>query len=1246
MTHKYIETLLSTMKYNKIENSYERFFPMVDCSIKIDLKNEKIIYPEDKGLVVSKKTTCNFSDPENFVVLECVTRLLEKGYRSENITLEKEWTLGHEAKGGRADICVSDQNGNMLFIVECKTYGKEYDKELKNTINDGGQLFSYWQQERSCKFLVLYASKLEDDEIKYETESVNCLDDANIIALSQKDDTIKLFKDSHTVSELYSVWDETYEKRFSGDIIFRDDSSAYQLGVKPLRKKDLKDFSDKNKIVNKFEEILRHNNVSDKENAFNRLVALFICKLVDEIQKDVNDIVDFQYKVGTDTYESLQDRLQRLHKEGMEKFMKEEIFYVPDNYAEELVQQYTGQKRKNLISQLKQTLRILKFYTNNDFAFKDVHNEELFLQNGKILVEVVQLFENFRIIGSENLQMLGDLFEQLLNKGFKQNEGQFFTPVPITRFIWDSLPIEKILKTDSGLALPKIIDYACGAGHFLTEGFEAISDYVKENNEVDKIDESFAEKNIFGIEKDYRLARVSKISLFMHGAGEGNVIFGDGLENYPDKNIKPNNFEILVANPPYSVSAFKPHLKIKNNKFSILDSISNNGSEIETLFVERIAQLLKPNGIAAVILPSSILNKENESFIGARESILQNFKLKSIVLFGRKTFGATGTNTVVLFIEKYIEPPKRVDLIEDGVDAIFGQLDLNGWEDNVIIKQYLKKINVDKKVYDDFISETTKLDNIDDKYFLKYKEAFLALSSTITKQNQKTFKKLSSAEQNDFLTKQYYQYAKKIEREKLKYFSLIYNQRTLIVVSPDGNKEQEKFLGYKWSDRKGQEGIQIIDEGGKLYDPENRISYSKISGLIRSMFYDEEISIENFEEYYYYLNTKDMLNFNDVEFNKAIKTTKTRVLKDDPDLTTYYLSDKKIFDISIGNRVLAEEVTDDGGIPVYSANVFEEFGRINKENLEDYNLPSVIWGIDGDWMVNIIPKNKPFYPTDHCGVLRIKSKEILPEYMMYALQVEGEYERFSRTNRASTQRISSLVIQMPKYDTQVEIVKEIDALNSQIHEQDTKIESYEESIKSKFVDMFEGKIYPITTLGDCCLINPETDFKIIDEEISYVPMSNVGARGELVLDIKPVSEINKGYTKFVENDVLFAKITPCMENGKGAIAKGLLNKCGIGSTEFHIIRPVEHLSNSYWIYYFTSMNNFRKNAQKAMTGASGHRRVPESFITNYIVNLPPIELQDEFASYVDEIDKLKFECIKQKEKLQIEKDGLIDKYFR
>lgn len=180
----------------------------------------------------------------------------------------------------------------------------------------------------------------------------------------------------------------------------------------------------------------------------------------------------------------------------------------------------------------------------------------------------------------------------------------------------------------------------------------------------------------------------------MHGAGNGNIIFGDGLENYPDKDIKPSSFDILVANPPYSVRSFKPHLKLKDNEFSILESISNDGSEIETLFVERITQLIKPAGIAAVVLPVTILNKEVESYIKARESILKNFKIRSIVQLGNKTFGATGQNTIVLFLEKFSEPPKRIDLVSDSIDSIFEARDLSDWEDNDILNAYLRKINV------------------------------------------------------------------------------------------------------------------------------------------------------------------------------------------------------------------------------------------------------------------------------------------------------------------------------------------------------------------------------------------------------------------------------------------------------------------------------------------------------------------------------------------------------------------------
>lgn len=315
-----------------------------------DFDNKKLYYPE--GMETNDNTTTNFSHNENFVVFECVNRLMEKGYLPEDVELEPRWRLGHESKSsGKPDILIRDKNGDNLIIIECKTAGKEYRKEKANTETDGGQLFSYWQQDNGIKWLP--------------------------------------------------------------DLLFSEDSQAYQIQLKPLRKKDLKGFTADDKIVNRFEEILRHNNVSDKENAFNRLVALFICKLVDEIKKQDYEEVAFQYKY-TDTYETLQDRLQLLHQQGMKEFMEEDIFYVPDDYAENLFSNYTGQKRKAAIEDLKKTIRILKFYSNNDFAFKDVHNEELFYQNGKILVEVVQLFQPYRIVYPSK-QFLGDLFEQLLN---------------------------------------------------------------------------------------------------------------------------------------------------------------------------------------------------------------------------------------------------------------------------------------------------------------------------------------------------------------------------------------------------------------------------------------------------------------------------------------------------------------------------------------------------------------------------------------------------------------------------------------------------------------------------------------------------------------------------------------------------------------------------------------------------------------------------------------------------------------
>lgn len=363
-------------KKQKVGDFFSRQYDL--CTMNVDFDNESLIYPEKEGLVVNDKTTSNFSHNENFVVFECVCRLLEKGYRPEHIELEPRWELGHGGKSGKADIVVSDANGNALIIIECKTAGAEYNKEKKNTETAGGQLFSYWQQITAARWLALYSSDWKDGKISVRSDVINATDDANILKMAEKDKDTLVYKNAHSTEERFEVWSETYQKTWLDNVIFDTESQAYNIGIPPLRKQKLRDFTPEDKIVNRFEEILRHNNVSDKENAFKRLVALFICKLVDEIKKQDYEVVDFQYKQGTDTDETLQDRLQKLHQQGMEEFMREKIFYVAADYAERLFQQYTGRQRKAAIEDLNNTIRILKFYSNNDFAFKDVHNEELF----------------------------------------------------------------------------------------------------------------------------------------------------------------------------------------------------------------------------------------------------------------------------------------------------------------------------------------------------------------------------------------------------------------------------------------------------------------------------------------------------------------------------------------------------------------------------------------------------------------------------------------------------------------------------------------------------------------------------------------------------------------------------------------------------------------------------------------------------------------------------------------------------
>lgn len=164
-------------------------------------------------------------------------------------------------------------------------------------------------------------------------------------------------------------------------------------------------------------------------------------------------------------------------------------------------------------------------------------------------------------------------------------------------------------------------------------------------------------------------------------------------------------------------------------------------------------------------------------------------------------------------------------------------------------------------------------------------------------------------------------------------------------------------------------------------------------------------------------------------------------------------------------------------------------------------------------------------------------------------------------------------------------------------------------------------------LGECCILNPRRpNIALCDtDKVSFIPMPAVSEDGYLVdMTDEEYGKVKKSFTYFENNDVLFAKITPCMENGKGAIVHGLTNGIGMGSTEFHVLRPINGISSPYWLLALTRMPIFRERAAKNMSGTGGQKRVSASYLDHFMVGLPAIEEQRRFEAIYRQADKSKF----------------------
>lgn len=1305
--------VLEYLGFTKQDNIYSKHYESSEDSsngfeLKTNIITGEFFYPD--GVEADRETTQDDHQKESYVVFACVAQLFALGYKPHHFKLEGKNYSGTDK--GFVDILVRDNNGDEYLIIECKTENDgdekkedEFRKHWKKTLHNGDQLFRYFNTYRKAKYLCLFACDWSNDKLENTYHVISLNDNEKYLKTNKK---LRGFDDVRNEQggqdEYFEVWKNTYKQDYSTRGIFEEGLEPFKIGTKKYRIDDLGeiDQSSMQKKYNRFAEILRQHNVSSKENAFDKLVNLFLSKIVDETENKL-ELKCLWKGTATDNFFDLQDRLHDLYRKGMKDFFGDTVTYVANEQIEDAFK-FLNEQASFAKDKIKRLLFDLKYYNNNPFAFLDVHNEDLFYKNAAILIEVVKMLQDIKLKTETQNQFLGDLFEGFLDQGIKQSEGQFFTPLPIVRFLISSLPLQQIIQKSA----PNVIDYACGAGHFLTEFASQIKPIIikKHKAEIEKYSDDEQRKtfiadltrkynqNIVGIEKEYRLSKVSKVSAFMYGQDGVNIIYADALTHI-DK-VKNNTFDVLVANPPYSVKGFLETLTEDEQKsfelFSAVSDFSKNNA-IETFFVERAKQLLRTDGVAAIILPVSVLDKSG-IYTKCREIILKHFDIIAIFESGSGTFGKTGTNTSTLFLRRRpCDKDGNTDIVEhynNRVNTWFAGCFDNDtyYDDYPLFEQYCSRIEVKASDYKTLFGNSIKeeTDNNTDSYISMAAEpiteygikrtwrdvlsnydifkSYIAEfendgeAKKIKQQIEKTKKKLLKgkytqemkdmelADLNKKFEKHVLDSIVAIEKEKLLFFLLANSNRQKVIVirTPNIVKSsdttgQQKFLGYKWSDAKGNEGIKYLNVATKseedddtmqqlkgidsiltpMFNPQKLDDNEKINTLIRKNYTDGTADIpESLKEYVSLTILTDMLDFSRVRFDKDIKRIVTNKKNMESKYPLVKLDIKA--NVEYGTRITKMDANGDDTYPVYGGGGetfrYKDYNRENCYIISRFGMsPECVRYVEGKFFLNdsgltVTSKNENEIKTDFINVFLFGYQD-----NVYLLG------RGSSQKNMDMDAFREMRIPFPPYNIQQQIVSECEMIDEEYEKSKTTIEE----CKFQIANIMGNLKGDLKRLKDVCLdINPSKSvISSIPNEIvvSFVDMPSVSNEGVIeVKTDKPLGELRKGgYTYFAENDIIIAKITPCMENGKCAIASGLTNGIGMGSSEFHVFRIKPEYSNKY-VFAYLNRNSIREQAAKVMTGASGHRRVPISFYENLQIPVPSLSEQQRIVSEIEQFE--------------------------
>ncbi|TXF04219.1 restriction endonuclease, partial [Campylobacter jejuni] len=557
------------------------------------------------------------------------------------------------------------------------------------------------------------------------------------------------------------------------------------------------------------------------------------------------------------------------------------------------------------------------------------------------------------------------------------------------------------------------------------------------------------------------------------------------------------------------------------------------------------------------------------------------------------------------------------------------------------------------------------------------------------------------------------------------------------IKSPSDIKEQKKFLGYEWSNRKGDEGLKELHEPylSPLFERGNPQNETKLNTLICKAFLKTLSDIpKDLQGYASKARLIDMMDFEKVEFNKAISLN----VKSRDELNPFKNSKYELVRLGevcdlnkIRNQASATEIEkmnlNSGNVKLLPSSKNYEWWTDEKTAGQFINEGEVI--TLGVARYANIKKHKGKFVSANNHILSVKDKsKIIFDFLYILLEICGQklYKQGQQYPQFDTNIFYSFKIPLPPLEIQKQIVAECEKIEEQHNTLSLSIKEYQKLIKAmlqksgiiednqeyelnsilenlqkleskldfnlllslieeqishsevlveetqskerkqdfnafkNFSKTIQELLQTLSTLPkdgwkrislkneQYIELNPsKKEISKLDENmlVSFIEMASVSDKGYIQSKIdRSLNEVRKGYTYFIENDILIAKITPCMENGKCAIAKNLTNNIGFGSTEFHIFRAKTGLDSSF-LFYNLNQQNIREKAALAMTGASGHKRVPISFYENLTIPLPPLEIQEKIVQNIELVEQqIDFLNLKL-ELLEKEKEKILQKYL-